>query len=140
MRIGNVRSGVCSSDRRRALESCGDAPSEQDKADLAASVQQAVLDIILDRARNAIAMFDAMHGTRQKDGTQRHFVVAGGVAANAALRGGLVALAEKSGMAFTAPPLNLCTDNGAMIAWAGLERFRLGLVDTLDRSEEHTSE
>src|SRR3546814_9706646 len=99
MRIGNVRSGVCSSDRRRALESCGDAPSEQDKADLAASFQQAVLDIILDRARNAIAMFDAMHGTRQKDGTQRHFVVAGGVAANAALRGGLVALAEKSGMA-----------------------------------------
>src|SRR3546814_13472357 len=72
-------------------------------------------------------MFDAMHGADGKS-----FVVAGGVAANAALRGGLVALAEKSGMAFTAPPLNLCTDNGAMIAWAGLERFRLGLVDTLD--------
>src|SRR3546814_20096472 len=80
-------------------------------------------------------MFDAMHGTRQKDGTQRHFVVAGGVAANAALRGGLVALAEKSGIAFTAPPLNLCTDTGAMIAWAGPQRFLPGLVDHLTAPE-----
>ena len=112
---------------RLALESCGDAPTEQDRADLAASFQQAVLDIILDRARNAIALFDAAYGAREK-----HFVVAGGVAANAALRAGLVALAERHGLHFTAPPLNLCTDNGAMIAWAGLERLRLGLVDTLE--------
>jgi len=112
---------------RLALESCGPAPDEQDKADLAASFQQAVLAIILDRARNAIAMFDEGWG-----GRDRHFVVAGGVAANAALRAGLVALAAQSGLLFTAPPPQLCTDNGAMIAWAGLERFRLGLTDALD--------
>ncbi|HEX6959875.1 MAG TPA: tRNA (adenosine(37)-N6)-threonylcarbamoyltransferase complex transferase subunit TsaD [Ferrovibrio sp.] len=111
---------------RLALESCGAAASEQDKADLAASFQAAVLDVILDRARHAIAAFDARHGARA-----RHFVVAGGVAANEALRGGLVWLAERNGMPFTAPPLKLCTDNGAMIAWAGLERFRLGLIDDL---------
>ncbi len=59
-------------------------------------------------------------------------VVAGGVAANAALRQRLAALAAASGMAFVAPPLALCTDNAAMIAWAGLERLRLGLTDDLD--------
>ncbi|WP_341703902.1 tRNA (adenosine(37)-N6)-threonylcarbamoyltransferase complex transferase subunit TsaD [Ferrovibrio sp.] len=112
---------------RLALESCGPAPSEQDRADLAASFQQTVMDVILDRARNAVAMFDGTYGAARK-----HFVVAGGVAANAALREGLVALAEKSGMHFTAPPMNLCTDNGAMIAWAGLERFRLGITDSLE--------
>lgn len=112
---------------RLALESCGPNPSEQDKADLAASFQATVMAVILDRARHAIAIFDESHGAREK-----HFVVAGGVAANAKLREGLVALAEEYGMAFTAPPLNLCTDNGAMIAWAGLERFRLGMIDTLE--------
>lgn len=117
---------------RLALQSCGapnnpSGPSEQDKADLAASFQATVMAVILDRARHAIAMFDDGHGAKG-----RHFVVAGGVAANAKLREGLVALAEEYGMRFTAPPMKLCTDNGAMIAWAGLERFRLGMIDSLD--------
>lgn len=112
---------------RLALESCGPAATEQDKADLAASFQRTVMAVILDRARHAIAMFDDSHGARGK-----HFVVAGGVAANAALREGLVGLAEEYGMRFTAPPMSLCTDNGAMIAWAGLERFRLGMIDDLE--------
>ncbi|MEK9969369.1 MAG: tRNA (adenosine(37)-N6)-threonylcarbamoyltransferase complex transferase subunit TsaD [Ferrovibrio sp.] len=117
---------------RLALESCGApnnpaGPSDQDKADLAASFQRTVMAVILDRAKNAIALFDTAHGTAGK-----HFVVAGGVAANTMLREGLVALATDSGMRFTAPPLNLCTDNGAMIAWAGLERFRLGMIDDLE--------
>lgn len=112
---------------RLALESCGDMPSDKDKADLAASFQQTVMDVILDRSSNAIQMFDAVHGAAGK-----HFVVAGGVAANAALRENLVRLAQQRGMTFTAPPMNLCTDNGAMIAWAGLERFRLGLIDDLE--------
>ena len=112
---------------RLALESCGPSPTEQDKADLAASFQRTVMAVILDRAKNAIALFDAAHGAADK-----HFVVAGGVAANKALREGLVNLAVDHGMRFTAPPMKLCTDNGAMIAWAGLERFRLGLVDDLE--------
>lgn len=112
---------------RLALESCGPSPSEQDKADLAASFQRTVMAVILDRARHAIAMFDAAHGASGK-----HFVVAGGVAANRALRDGLVDLAAGHDMHFTAPPMALCTDNGAMIAWAGLERFRLGMIDDLE--------
>jgi N6-L-threonylcarbamoyladenine synthase len=58
-------------------------------------------------------------------------VVAGGVAANQAIRAGLARLATEAGLPMVAPPLNLCGDNGAMIAWAGLERLKLGLVDDM---------
>lgn len=97
----------------------------QDVADLAAGLQAAIGDSLLDRTRNAIEMFRARHPA----GTT--LVVAGGVAANAALRDRLATLAAARGMIFVAPPLALCTDNAAMIAWAGLERLRLGLVDEL---------
>ena len=90
--------------------------------DIAASFQQAAIDCVLDRTRRAIAAA----------GPVTALVVAGGVAANRALRGALVALAEANGLRFVAPPLVLCTDNGAMIAWAGVERLALGLTDGLD--------
>ena len=57
--------------------------------------------------------------------------MAGGVAANQGIRGGLMRLATEAGLPMVAPPLELCGDNGAMIAWAGLERLRLGLVDDM---------
>ena len=75
---------------------------------------------------------------RPSDALRRHYpvgtslVAAGGVAANRRLRDRLAALAASAGLAFVAPPPDLCTDNGAMIAWAGLERLRLGLIDGLD--------
>ena len=59
-------------------------------------------------------------------------VVSGGVAANTALRAALSEVAGKSGLKFVAPPIALCTDNAIMIAWAGVERLKLGLTDTLD--------
>jgi N6-L-threonylcarbamoyladenine synthase len=59
-------------------------------------------------------------------------VVAGGVAANQALRAELESCAAQAGLRFLAPPPKLCTDNAAMIAWAGLERFRLGEQDAMD--------
>ena len=59
-------------------------------------------------------------------------VIAGGVAANAAIRAGLHGFCAEAGLTMIAPPQALCTDNGAMIAWAGVERLRLGLTDRLD--------
>src|SRR5687768_15750123 len=92
-------------------------------ADIAASFQQAAIDCLLDRSRRAL---DHM-------GEVTALVVAGGVAANARVRTALEELAERQGLRFVAPPLALCTDNAAMIAWAGLERLALGATgDPLD--------
>jgi N6-L-threonylcarbamoyladenine synthase len=94
-------------------------------ADLAAAFQTAVADVLRDRTRNAVALFRDRH---PEGGS---LVVAGGVAANKVLRAALSDLAEEEGLPFAVPPIGLCTDNAAMIAWAGLERFRLGLTDPL---------
>lgn len=90
--------------------------------DIAASFQQAVVDCLVDRTRIAL---DAADGATA-------LVVAGGVAANQTIRAALSALAERVGLRFVAPPLWLCTDNGAMIAWAGAERFAAGLTDDME--------
>ncbi len=100
--------------------------SEGDKADVAACFQSAVLDSVRSRLKNGIKAFKEMH----PEG--RYLVVAGGVAANTALRTALEGLAKKKNMIFAAPPLNLCTDNGAMVAWAGMERFLINSSDPLD--------
>jgi N6-L-threonylcarbamoyladenine synthase len=97
-----------------------------DVADMAASFQQAVADVVADRVRHAMYWFDDRH-----PGIGR-LVVAGGVAANQALRAALQKVAFEEGFTLAVPPPKLCTDNAAMIAWAGVERLRLGLVDGLD--------
>ena len=97
----------------------------RDVADLCASFQAAVVDVVVDRVRVALRGFGAVAGHPTA------LVAAGGVAANGAIRRALAAQAGEVGLSFVAPPLPLCGDNGAMIAWAGLERLRLGLVDDL---------
>jgi N6-L-threonylcarbamoyladenine synthase len=110
---------------RHAVAAHG-APAPQDVADLAASFQAAVADVLADRTQRAIAAFKERHPRGDA------LVIAGGVAANQTLRARLSALAATNAMRFIAPPQRLCTDNGAMVAWAGLERLRLGLTDGLD--------
>jgi N6-L-threonylcarbamoyladenine synthase len=102
------------------------AAANADKADLAASFQSAVIDILLDRIRAAMDMFRS-----EFSGTAGTLVVAGGVAANGAIRAALTRLCEEENFAKKIPPPGLCTDNAAMVAWAGVERSQLGLFDAL---------
>jgi N6-L-threonylcarbamoyladenine synthase len=95
-------------------------------ADLAAAIELAICDCLVDRTGGALRWF------RNRYPGGRTLVAAGGVAANTQLRARLTALAADFGLDCIVPPPALCTDNGAMIAWAGLERLRLGLADGLD--------
>jgi len=110
-------------------EAEGAAPlSDQDVADLCAAFQAAVTDVVRDRVGRAMDRFRIEHG----EVAQPALVVAGGVAANRAIRAGLEDEGAGRGFRLVAPPPKLCTDNGAMIAWAGIERFSRGLVDGFD--------
>ena len=101
--------------------------SQDSKADLAASFQSAVLDILTDRTRAAMTMFRRDY----PDVQERVLVVAGGVAANSAIRSALNALSQEEGFQTKIPPPRLCTDNAAIIAWAGVERSQIGSFDSL---------
>jgi N6-L-threonylcarbamoyladenine synthase len=99
--------------------------SGTDVADLCACFQAAIVDVVVDRTRVAL------RAANEAVGRPTALVVAGGVAANQTLRRALKRLAAEAGLRLIAPPLALCGDNGAMIAWAGLERLRLDLIDDI---------
>ena len=106
-----------------------DPLGEAGKAALAADFQAAVVDVLVDRVRSA------MHSFRTEFGyTSNVFplVAAGGVAANSAIRAALQQTCDQEGFLLILPPVPLCTDNGAMVAWAGLERLAIGSTDQLD--------
>ena len=93
---------------------------EQDRNDLCAGFQAAVADVLAEKTRRALAASPVPV-----------LAVAGGVAANSTIREALQRVADQAGAAFVAPPLALCTDNAAMIAWAGIEAFRMGRRDDM---------
>jgi N6-L-threonylcarbamoyladenine synthase len=105
---------------RQAVEKL-DPDDQRARADLCASFQRTVGDVLADRCANAL-----------RAAPSPTLVVAGGVAANLYLRGRLEDVARQHGARLVAPPVKLCTDNGAMIAWAGAERLAAGLTDALD--------
>ncbi len=101
--------------------------SEADIADICASFQAAVIDVVIDRLRAGLRAFSAVVKARPSC-----IVVAGGVAANQSLRHALTRFSAETGVRLAIPPPALCTDNGVMIAWAGAEKFALGMVNDLD--------
>ena len=96
----------------------------QDLADICSGFQDAVTAVLGSKSARAMALFRERH----PDVSAPVIAVAGGVAANKALSAALSAEAESAGFHLVAPPLKLCTDNGAMIAWAGLERLEAGMI------------
>ncbi len=120
----------------RAFDNLGNM-CEQGKADIAASFQQAVSDVLCDRTANAMEMFKQNKRAKPDASTDNpdspdRLVVAGGVAANATIRAGLNNLCADKGFTLIAPPLKYCGDNGAMIALVGAEKLALGQSDRLD--------
>lgn len=100
--------------------------TRQDRADMCAGFQQAVADVLAAKTRRALGLYLA------ENPSEPTLAVAGGVAANTAIRAALQTVAQEAGTRFLAPPLSLCTDNAAMIAYAGIERFRAGARDGMD--------
>ncbi|MEH6404134.1 MAG: tRNA (adenosine(37)-N6)-threonylcarbamoyltransferase complex transferase subunit TsaD [Sneathiella sp.] len=111
---------------RQARDKLNQPVTLQDKQDLAASFQNAAVESLIARMTPALKIYKADYPEA------KNIVIAGGVAANLALRTQLDKMADDHGYSLVVPPPSLCTDNGAMIAWAGVERLKLGLTDSLD--------
>ena len=112
---------------REAVADLG-ALTAEDVADVCASFEAAVADTMDDRVRMAVSLFREAYPAVDHPA----LIVAGGVAANARLKAVFESAAERHGLRLIVPPAKLCTDNAAMIAWAGAERLALGLTDDLD--------
>lgn len=119
--FSGLKTAVLRARDRAIADTGGEGLRESDRADLCAAFQRAVADVLSEKTRRALAMAPVPV-----------LAVAGGVAANQELRAALEGLAREAGIRFIAPPLRFCTDNAAMIAWAGIERWRLGAEDGLD--------
>jgi len=119
-------SGLKTALRMLVTQQKQEQPNPSFVPDAAASLQFTIAEILVNRTRNALKQLAL------ENATMTTLVAAGGVAANQAIRENLQKLAAEYHVTFVAPPPELCTDNGAMVAWAGLERLRRGMIDTLD--------
>ena len=113
---------------RMAVDTLPSPLPRVEAAMLAASYQRVLARHLTDRSKRAMEQFRAQY----QDVSNPAFVVCGGVAANKTIRGALEAIGQTHGFSFTAPSMEFCTDNGAMIAWAGIEHLRAGRIGRLD--------
>ena len=104
-----------------------DLKNEKEKYHLAASFQKTINEILYEKTKIAMKEF-----LKVKQNKKNTFVIAGGVAANLTIRKNLTKLAKENQFTSIFPPINLCSDNAAMIAWAGIERFKINLIDNLE--------
>ena len=100
--------------------------NQQNIADICASLQRVIVEIVINRTENAIKMFKKDYGSLE------NLVISGGVSANLSLQKGLQDYLVKHNVNLLVAPLKYCTDNGAMIAWCGMLRYKLGLFNNLD--------
>jgi len=101
--------------------------NQKEKYHLAASFQKTVNEILYEKTKIAMEEF-----LKNKKNNQKNFVIAGGVAANLKIRENLIKLSKEKKFSYIFPPINLCSDNAAMIAWAGIERYRMNLINNLE--------
>ena len=101
--------------------------NEKEKFNLAASFQKTINEILLEKTKVAMNEF-----SKNKKKKSNNFVIAGGVASNLSIRENLTKLAEEENFIPVFPPVNLCSDNAAMIAWAGIERYKKNLINNLE--------
>jgi len=101
--------------------------NEKEKYHLAASFQKTINEILYEKTKVAMDQF-----LKNKKNKKNTFVIAGGVASNLSIRKNLTGLAKEKNFSAEFPPLSLCSDNAAMIAWAGIERFKINLIDNLE--------
>ena len=109
------------------LRTSKELKNQKEKNHLAASFQKTINEILYEKTRVAMQEF-----LKNKKNTQKTFVIAGGVAANLKIRENLTELAKEENFTSIFPPTHLCSDNAAMIAWAGIERYKINLIDNLE--------
>ena len=109
------------------LRTSKELKNQKEKYHLAASFQKTIIEILHEKTKVAMEEF-----SKNKKNIQKTFVIAGGVAANLRIRENLTKLAKEKNFTSVFPPKNLCSENAAMIAWAGIERYKINLVDNLD--------
>ena len=109
------------------LRTSKELKNQKEKYHLAASFQKTINEILYEKTRVAMEEF-----VKNKKSTKNTFVIAGGVASNLPIRENLTKLAEEKKFSSIFPPVNLCSDNAAMIAWAGIERYKINLIDNLE--------
>jgi len=110
-----------------ALRISKELKNEKEKYHLAASFQKTINEILYEKTKVAMKEF-----LKNKQNKQNTFVIAGGVASNLSIRKNLIKLSKEKKFLPVFPPINLCSDNAAMIAWAGIERYKINLIDTLE--------